>query len=43
MKEDSIWRSRYSHELYKLYNECDTVKVIKLRLFRMQDQNPCRN
>jgi hypothetical protein len=49
IKENGIWRSRYNHELYKLYNEPDMVKVIKvgqLRLlghpFRMQEQNPCR-
>jgi hypothetical protein len=32
-------------KLYKLYNEPDIVKVIKLglgHLFRMQEQNPCR-
>jgi hypothetical protein len=47
--ENGIWKSRYSHELYKLYNEPDIVKVIKVgrmrwlaQLFRMQEQNPCR-
>jgi hypothetical protein len=29
IKENGIWRSRYNHELYKLYNEPDTVKLIK--------------
>jgi hypothetical protein len=49
VKENGIWRSRYNHELYKLYNEPDIVKVIKVgrlrwlgHLFRMQEQNPCR-
>jgi hypothetical protein len=49
VKESGIWRSRYNHELYKLYNEPDIVKVIKVgrlrwlgHLFRMQEQNPCR-
>jgi hypothetical protein len=28
IKENGIWRSRYNHELYKLYNEADVVKVI---------------
>jgi hypothetical protein len=49
IKENGIWRSRYSHELYKLRNEADVVKVIKigwlrrLRHFsRMQEQNTCR-
>lgn len=49
IKENGIWRSRYNHELYKLYNGPDIVKVIKVgqlrslgHLFRMQEQNPCR-
>jgi hypothetical protein len=48
-KETGIYRSRYKHELYKLYNESDVVKVIKVRrprwlghLSRMQEQKPCR-
>jgi hypothetical protein len=50
MKENSMWRARYNHEIYKLYNEPDIVRVIKVgllrwlgHLFRMQKQNPCRN
>jgi hypothetical protein len=49
IKEKGIWRSRYNHDLEKLYNEPGTVKVIKAgrlrwmgHLFRMQEQNPCR-
>jgi hypothetical protein len=50
IKENCVWRSRYNHELYKLYNEPDIIKVIKVgllkwlrHLFRMQGQkNPCR-
>jgi hypothetical protein len=49
IRENGIWRLRYNHELYKLYNEPDIVKVIKVgwlrwlgHLFRMQEQNPCR-
>jgi hypothetical protein len=47
-KYGGIWRSRYNHEIYKLYNEPDIVKVIKVgRLrclgqhFRMRKQYPC--
>jgi hypothetical protein len=49
IKENVIWRAMYNREFYKLYNEPDTMKVIKVRrlkwlghLFRMQKQNPCR-
>jgi hypothetical protein len=49
IKENGIWRSRYNHERYKIYNAPDIVKVMKggrLRwlgqLLRMQEQNPCR-
>jgi hypothetical protein len=49
IKENGIWRSRRNQELYKLYNEPDKVKVIKIwrmrwlgQLFRTQKQNPCR-
>jgi dissimilatory sulfite reductase (desulfoviridin) alpha/beta subunit len=44
-----IWRTRYNSELYKLCDEIDLVKVIKLgilrwlgHLFRMQELDPCR-
>jgi hypothetical protein len=47
--EGGIWRIRYNNELYKLYNEPDTVRVIKIgrlrwqdHLFRMQELDPCR-
>jgi hypothetical protein len=49
IKENGVRRSRYNHELDKLCNTPDVVKVIKggqLRqlqhLFRMHEQNPCR-
>jgi hypothetical protein len=49
IKENCIWRSRYNNELYKLYNEPNIVKVIRIgqlrwlgHLFEMQEQNPCR-
>jgi hypothetical protein len=49
IKESGIWRSRYNHELYTLYNEPDIVKVVKVvrlrclgLLLRMQEQNPCK-
>jgi hypothetical protein len=47
IKENGIWRSRYNHELYKLYNEPNIVKVKvwQLRwlgqLLRIQ-KHPCR-
>jgi hypothetical protein len=48
-KENGIWKSRYNHELFKLYNEPHIVKVTKVgrlrwlgHLFRMHEQNPCR-
>lgn len=41
--------STISHGIYKLYNEPDVMKVIKVgrlgllgHLFRMQEENPCR-
>ena len=49
INKDGIWRTRYNNELYILYNELDTVKVIKLgrsrwlrHLFRMQEPDPSR-
>jgi hypothetical protein len=43
-----IWKTRYNSELYKLCDELDIVKVIKLGilkwlgyLFRMQELDPC--
>jgi hypothetical protein len=43
IKKNGTWRSRYNHKLYKLYNEPNKVKVIKVwlgRLFKMQEHNP---
>jgi hypothetical protein len=49
IKENSILRSRYNHEIYKLYNEPDTVTVIKVERWRwlghpfsMQEENSFR-
>jgi hypothetical protein len=46
---NSIWRSRYNHELHRLCNEPHIMKVIKFsklrwlgHIFRMQEQNACR-
>jgi hypothetical protein len=47
--EGAIWRSRYSEELYRLYDETDlvtTVRITRLRwaghIVRMQDNLPCK-
>ena len=47
---NGVWRTRYNNELYTLYDELYTVKVIKIgrlkwlgHLFRMQELDPCRN
>lgn len=44
VRENGTWRRRYNFELYKLYNELDIVKFIKIRrldwawhVVRMQD------
>jgi hypothetical protein len=49
INEGGIWRIRYNNELYKLYNESDIVRVIKIgrlrwlgHLFRIQELDPCR-
>jgi hypothetical protein len=50
IKENCVLRSRYNHELYKLYNAPDIAKsgqskwsaVKWLRHLRMKEQNPCR-
>ena len=49
IKHNGIWRTRYSNELYMLYDELDIVEVIKIgrlrwleHLFRMQELDPCR-
>jgi hypothetical protein len=49
VEENGIWRSRYNHEINKLYSEPDILNVIKImklrwlgQLFRMQEQNPFR-
>jgi hypothetical protein len=30
VQENRVWRKRYNHELYKLFNEPDIVKYIKI-------------
>jgi hypothetical protein len=47
--EFGIWRKRYNRELYKLSDELDVVKVIKIgilrwlgHLFKRQEVDPCR-
>jgi hypothetical protein len=49
INEGGMWRIRYNNELHKLYNEPDTVRVIKMgrlrwlgHLFRLQELDPCR-
>jgi hypothetical protein len=32
MHENDVWRKRYSHELYELFNEPDFVKYIKVNI-----------
>jgi hypothetical protein len=39
IKEDGVWRSMYNHETYKLYNDPDAVKVIKLGWLRWHTQS----
>jgi hypothetical protein len=29
IKENNVWRSRYNHELYQLYNKPNIKKVVK--------------
>jgi hypothetical protein len=38
IKENGVGRSRYNHEVYKLYNEGDIVKVIKAGQLRWLEQ-----
>jgi hypothetical protein len=49
INEGGIWRIRNKNELYKLYNELDVVRVIKIgrlrwvgHLFGVQEGDPCR-
>jgi hypothetical protein len=30
VQESVVWRKRYNHELYELFNESDIVKYIKI-------------
>jgi hypothetical protein len=49
VKDNGVWRTRYSNELYTLYDKLNTVRMIKMgrllwlgHLFRMQELDPCR-
>jgi hypothetical protein len=49
VKDNGVWRTRYSNDVYTLYDKLDTVKIIKMgrllwleHLFRMQELDPCR-
>jgi len=49
INDDSIWRTRYHHELYTLYDDLDIVQLVKIgrvrwlgQLFRMHELGPCR-
>jgi hypothetical protein len=32
VQENGVWRKRYNHELYELFNEPDIVKYIKINI-----------
>jgi hypothetical protein len=47
--DNGVWRIRYNHVLYGLYNEPDIIKMVKAarlrwlgHLYRTEDLNPCR-
>ena len=49
VNDNGVWRTRYSREIYTLYDEPDVVKVVKIgrlkwlgHLFRMQELHPFR-
>jgi hypothetical protein len=31
VQDNGVWRKRYSHELYELFNEPDIVRYIKIK------------
>ena len=48
IKDNDIWRTRYSNELHTLCDELDVVQVLKVgrlmwlgQLFRMQELDSC--
>jgi hypothetical protein len=48
-EDNGIWRARYSNELYRVYHEADTVKVVKIgrlmwlgQVCRMQEMDHYR-
>jgi hypothetical protein len=47
--EGATWRSRYNEELYRLYDESDSVTIVRItrlrwawHIVRMQDNLPCK-
>jgi hypothetical protein len=47
--ENDVWRIKYNDELYGLYKDLDTVRVIKVtrlrwlgHLLRMEENSPCK-
>jgi hypothetical protein len=49
VNNNGLWRTRYSNELYKIYDELEIVKVVKTGIlrwlgyvFRLQELDPCR-
>jgi hypothetical protein len=49
VNDNGIWRARYSNELYRVYHEVDTVRVVKIgrlewlgQLCRRQELDHCR-
>jgi hypothetical protein len=32
VQDNGVWRKRYSHELYELFNEPDIVRYIKINI-----------
>jgi hypothetical protein len=49
VKDNGVWRTRCNSELYTLYDQLDTVRVINVgrlrwlgHLFRMQEFDSCR-
>jgi hypothetical protein len=49
INENGNWRSRYNHELYRLYEDSEIIKVIKAgrlrwlgHLYRANETDPCR-
>jgi hypothetical protein len=50
VQENGVWRERYNHELYELFNEPDIVKYIQINrlgwaghVIRMDNNRPVEN